>query len=80
MKIKFFFAWFDFWVGFYYDQKGHALYVCPLPCCVFKFWRNPTKDAADFRKARGVLHIDGLDAVEEIRKLRGGLSKPLDCS
>ena len=34
--------------------------------------RQLTKDAADFRKARGVLHIDGLDAVEEIRKLRGG--------
>ena len=47
MKIKFFFAWFDFWVGFYYDQKGHALYVCPLPCCVFKFWRSPTQDAPD---------------------------------
>jgi len=28
--------------------------------------------AADYRKARGALHIEGLDAVEEIRKLRGG--------
>ena len=31
-----------------------------------------TKDAADFRRARGALHIEGIDAVEEIRKLRGG--------
>jgi len=45
MKIKFFFAWFDFRVGFYYDHKGRALYVCPLPCFVFKVWRNPTTNA-----------------------------------
>lgn len=40
------------------------------------FWvskiSRPTQDAADFRKTRGALQIEGLDAVEEIRKLRGG--------
>ena len=42
---------------------------------VFEFSKQRsglTKDAADFRKARGALQIEGLDAVEEIRKLRGG--------
>lgn len=34
--------------------------------------RHLTKDAADYRKARGALRIEGLDAVKEIRKLRGG--------
>jgi len=29
MKIKF--AWYDIWVGFYWDRKNKILYVCPLP-------------------------------------------------
>lgn len=50
-------------------------YLCSE--CYLYWWlpnqlSHLTKDAADFRKARGALHIDGLDAVEEIRKLRGG--------
>jgi len=34
MKLKIFFAWFDFWVGFYYDKRKDILYFCPLPMCV----------------------------------------------
>ncbi len=37
MKIRMFFAWFDFWVGAYYDRKKKVLYICPLPCIVFSF-------------------------------------------
>ncbi len=29
MKIKF--AWYDIWVGVFWDQKKRILYVCPLP-------------------------------------------------
>ena len=36
MKKHFFFAWYDFWVGAYYDRKNHVLYICPLPMCVIK--------------------------------------------
>lgn len=36
MKISFFLAWYDLWVGAFYDQNKCILYVCPLPCCVFK--------------------------------------------
>jgi len=40
MKVSFFFAWYDFWVGFFYDQKKRILYVNFLPCCVLKFEKS----------------------------------------
>lgn len=38
MKVKAFFAWYDFWVGLYYDRNARTLYFCPIPCVVFKFY------------------------------------------
>jgi len=32
VKVKLIFAWYDFWVGFYYDQKNKDLYFLPIPC------------------------------------------------
>jgi len=32
LTIQPFFAWYDFWVGWYYDRKGDILYICPVPC------------------------------------------------
>lgn len=32
MKVRFFFAWFDMWVGVFVDRKKRRVYVLPLPC------------------------------------------------
>lgn len=39
MKIRPLFAWYDLWVGLYWDRKTRRLYVLPLPCIgvVFDF-------------------------------------------
>lgn len=31
MTIKPMFAWYDFWVGAFYDREKRALYVFPVP-------------------------------------------------
>ena len=30
--MKLIFAWYDLWVGFYYDRKFCKLYFLPVPC------------------------------------------------
>lgn len=36
MSVLLFFAWYDCWIGAYYDRKARALYICPLPMCVIR--------------------------------------------
>lgn len=31
MQVHLFFAWFDFWVGVYYDRRNRRVYILPLP-------------------------------------------------
>jgi len=31
MNVKLFFAWYDFWVGWFYDRKKRTLYICRIP-------------------------------------------------
>lgn len=38
MKVRPIFAWYDIWIGFYWDRKNKALYtMVPFVGLVFKF-------------------------------------------
>ena len=32
MTVKPMFAWYDFWVGAFYDKPRRRLYIFPIPC------------------------------------------------
>jgi hypothetical protein len=32
VRIKLIFAWYDLWVGFFFDRKKQILYIFPIPC------------------------------------------------
>ncbi len=35
MTIRPMFAWYDFWIGVFYDRAKRKVYVMPLPCFGF---------------------------------------------
>jgi len=42
-RFKFLFAWYDIWIGAFWDRRSRKLYVLPLPCVgfVLNFGDNP---------------------------------------
>lgn len=39
LRVRIKFAWYDLWVGAYWDRHSRTLYVCPLPMLLFEFRR-----------------------------------------
>jgi hypothetical protein len=46
MSIRPIFAWYDLWVGAFWDAGKRRLYILPIPCCGV---------VIDFRRAAQVL-------------------------
>jgi hypothetical protein len=70
LKVNLFFAWYDFWVGFYYDRKQKVLYICPLPCVVIKLcWQY-------FHLCDGEGVVKEYTLLEEGKMNKGGLGTP----
>ncbi len=54
LNFKFFIAYYDAWVGFYFDADKRILYFCPLPCLVFSFANKDYKYVGGkWRKLKG---------------------------
>lgn len=32
MNVRPIFAWYDLWIGAFWDQKNRRLYILPIPC------------------------------------------------
>ncbi len=45
MSISPLFAWYDFWIGAFWDRKARKLYLLPIPCVgvVIQFARKEGK-------------------------------------
>lgn len=43
MKLQPMFAWYDLWIGFFWDQRKRVLYVFPIPCFGFKITFGPPR-------------------------------------
>lgn len=67
MVLKF--AWYDIWVGAYYDRAKHVLHVCPFPCLLFSF-KLPYRYTGKI-EAGGFFYLDNYYLIRIEKRHRG---------
>lgn len=50
--FQFILAWYDIWIGAYYDVGHRTLYICPLPMVVLRFQLPGDADESKHRVDR----------------------------
>jgi hypothetical protein len=56
--VKHLFAWYDFWIGFYWDRKMRRLYVLPVPMLGF-YMQFDTRESDESLRAKAETLIMG---------------------
>ena len=74
MKAKFYFAWFDFWTGWYYDRADKILYLQLVPMFGLKIWCED----GYVKKAKEVMIPEALKAKRDqlLKEIEEALDDP----
>jgi len=62
MSMKIIFAWYDFWVGLFWDKDKRILYIFPVPCFGVAIVFRPKKESS----SNSIFKTTKLDSYSEI--------------